>query len=366
MFLTYKYRIKSNQGLRALRRHVFAINQVWNYLVSTQRKIQQDWKFGLARNWPSQYDFQKLTGNTSKDLGVHGQSIYGTCEQFVKSRDQHKKNPRFRRSSSPKKSLGWIPFLKQSRQITGNSITYLGRTYKVFGTKRRPIPEGAKGGCFVEDSRGRWYVCFQVEVEKDQEHGQGKVGIDLGLKTLATLSNGQKIENPRSYRKLEEKLGIAQRANNKKRVKVLHDKIKNVRKDYLHKESNKLIKNNCLIVVGNVSASQLAKTKMAKSVLDAGWTTFRSMLNYKASRHSASYLEVDERFTTQTCSACGLRPESRPKGIAGLGIREWVCSDCGVVHDRDINAAQNILKLGRSVAPLAEERPFRSAQEAQG
>ena len=119
--------------------------------------------------------------------------------------------------------------------------------------------------------------------------------------------------------------------------------------------SNKLIRENCLIVVGNVNAGNLAKTKMAKSVLDAGWSTFRSMLNYKASRHSALYLEVDEKFTTQTCSACGLRPESRPRGIAGLGIREWVCSDCGVLHDRDINAAQNILKLGLSVQPLVEE-----------
>ena len=355
MILTYKYRIKSKQGLRVLCEHAFAINQVWNFLVATQRKVQQDWKFGLPRHWPRQYDLQKLTGNTSKDLGVHGQSIYGACEQFVKSRDQHKRNPKFRKSSSPKKSLGWIPFLKQSRQITENSIAYLGRTYKVFGTKRRPIPEGAKGGCFVEDSRGRWYVCFQVEVEKDQEHGQGKVGIDLGLKTLATLSNGQKIENPKSYRKLEEKLGLAQRANNKKRVKAIHAKIKNVRQDYLHKESSKIIRNNCLIVVGNVNANQLAKSKMAKSVLDAGWSTFRRMLNYKASRHLASYLEVDEKFTTQTCSACGLRPESRPRGIAGLGIRDWRCSACGASHDRDRNAALNILNLGLSAQPRVDE-----------
>ena len=121
MILTYKYRIKSKQGLRVLCEHAFAINQVWNFLVATQRKVQQDWKFGLARHWPSQYDYQKLTGGTSRDLEINSKSIYGTCEQFVNSRNQHKKNPRFRRSSSPKKSLGWIPFLKQSRQITENS-----------------------------------------------------------------------------------------------------------------------------------------------------------------------------------------------------------------------------------------------------
>ena len=90
---------------------------------------------------------------------------------------------------------------------------------------------------------------------------------------------------------------------------------------------------------------------MAKSVLDAGWSTFRAMLAYK----SAGYVEVDERFTTQTCSSCGALPPERPKGIAGLGMREWCCSDCGATHDRDVNAARNILALGRSAAPPAGE-----------
>ena len=357
MVLTYKYRIKSKQGLDALSRCSFAINQVWNYCVNIQRKVRQDWNFGLSRKWPSHFDLCKLTGGTSGELGIHAQSIYGTCDQFVKSRNQRRKCPKFRKSFGPKKSLGWVPFLQQSRQITENSVTYLGKTHKLFGTKRRPIPENAGGGCFVEDARGRWYVCFQVEINKDREHGLGKVGIDLGLKTLATLSNGQKIENLRPYRKLEEKRGIAQRAHNKKRVQAIHAKIKNVRQDYLHKESTKLIKENQLRVVGNVNADQFAKTKMAKSVLDASWSTFRSMLNYKASRHSAVYLEVDEKFTTQTCSQCGdCSTPGRPKGIAGLGIREWVCSSCGESLDRDINAAYNILKLGLSVQPLVEER----------
>ena len=359
MILFYKYRIKSKKGLGALRRCSFAINQVWNYCVGTQRKVQQDWKLGLFRYWPSLLDLCKLTQGTSGELGVHAQSVQSTCDQFVISRNHRKKCPKFRKSFGPKKSLGWVPFQKQSRQITEDLIIYRGNPYKLFGTKRRPIPENAGGGCFVEDARGRWYVCFYVEVEKDQRHGQGRVGIDLGLKTLATLSNGQKIENPRFYRKLEEKLGVAQRAHNKKRVQAIHAKVKNARQDYLHKESTKLIKENQLIVVGNVDAASLAKTRMAKSVYDVGWSTFRSMLNYKASRHSALYLEVNEKFTTQTCSQCGdCSTSGRPKGIAGLGIREWVCSSCGKSLDRDVNAAQNILNLGLSVQPLVEERPL--------
>jgi putative transposase len=121
MILTCKYCIKSKTGLKTLSKDAISINQVWNYLVSTQRKVQQDWKFGVKRRWPSQFDFQKLTGNTSKELNLHAQSIYGTCEQFVDSRNKNKKCPKFRKSFGAKKSLGWVPFLKQSRQVTKDS-----------------------------------------------------------------------------------------------------------------------------------------------------------------------------------------------------------------------------------------------------
>jgi transposase len=355
MILTYKYRLKGSSIKKSLTSFAWSVNQVWNFCTATQRKVQKIHKDGSKINWPSHYGLGKLTAGTSKELGIHAQSIQSTCEQFSQSRNQHKKCPKFRKSSGNKRSLGWIPFQEQSRQITSNSITYLGKTYPFFGAKRRPLPnKGVKGGCFVEDASGKWYVCLQVEVG-NLPTGSGQVGIDLGLKDLAVTSNGKKIANPTSYRKLEEKLKIAQRANNKKRVKAIHAKIKNIRKDYLHEESTKLANANRLIVVGNVNSSKLAKTKMAKSVLDAGWFSFKAMLRYKASRHEAVFLEVNESFATQTCSTCGSLPESRPKGIAGLEIRSWVCSDCGSAHDRDVNAAMNILRIGLSAQPLVEE-----------
>jgi IS605 OrfB family transposase len=354
MILTYKYRLKGHRVARSLREFSWAVNQVWNFCTASQRKVQEIYKLGSYKKWPSHFDLQKLTKGTSKELGLHAQTVQCVDEQFSKSRDQHKKCPKFRKSSGSKRSLGWVPFKEQSRQVSMNSITYLGHTYKFFGAKRSPLPSNATGGCFVEDSSGKWWVCFYVKVG-GLPTGVGEVGVDLGLKTLATTSDGEKIENPTSYRKLEEKLSIAQRANNSKRAKAIHTKIKNQRKDYLHKASAKLADANRLIVVGNVNAAGLAKTRMAKSVLDAGWSTFRDMLRYKASRHGATFLEVDESFTTQTCSTCGSRPESRPKGIAGLGIREWVCSDCGASHDRDVNAARNILMIGRSAAPRVDE-----------
>jgi transposase len=109
------------------------------------------------------------------------------------------------------------------------------------------------------------------------------------------------------------------------------------------------------IAVGDVSSIKLTKTRMAKSVLDAGWGGFREKLRYKARRHGVQYVDVDEKFTTQTCSSCGDIPPSSPKGMDALGIREWQCSSCGVTHDRDVNAARNILALGLSAGPLAEE-----------
>jgi putative transposase len=108
------------------------------------------------------------------------------------------------------------------------------------------------------------------------------------------------------------------------------------------------VRENRRIVVGNVSAAKLAKTRMAKSVLDAGWSKLRGMLRYKvAMRRGAEYVEADERYSSQVCSACGAR--SGPKGIVHLGVRDWECSECGVVHDRDQNAALNLLISARNV-----------------
>ncbi len=333
MILTYKYRIKDRSAKNTLRRHAYAANQVWNWCVAQQRDTQARYHAGAKpRKWVTHFDLQKL------------------CKgDFAKARDKSGRAPRFRSSFGTKRALGWVPFEKQSRQTRGTSVTYLGKRYR-FWEGDRPLPQNAKGGCFVEDALSRWYVCFYVEVEV-REVGNGAIGIDLGLKSLATLSDGRKIEAPQHYRVHEQRLAVAQRAGNKQRVRRIHAKIKNCRQDFLHKETTKLHREHAFIAVGNVNSLQLARTRMAKSVLDASWSTFRSMLKYK----SAGYREVDEKFTTQTCSECGSLPPSRPKGIAGLEIREWECSDCGASLDRDVNAARNILALALSVERPAEE-----------
>ena len=354
MILTYKYRIKDRSAHKTLRRHAYAANQVWNWCVAQQRDIESRYRAGAPkRKWPTHFDLGKSCKGVGRELGLHQQSIEEVCRQFTQSRDKAKHSPRFRASGGSRRALGWIPFKKQSRQINGNSITYLGKRYR-FWEGRRPAPETAKGGCFVEDARGRWYVCFYVEVD-NLPIGTSEVGIDLGLKTLATCSDGTSVPALQHYRKYEAALGIAQRANNKNRVRAIYAKVANARRDQLHKATTKIAAENQLIVVGNVSSVQLAKTRMAKSVLDASWGMLRNQLRYKASRHGARYVEVDERWTSQTCSSCGAIPASSPKGMGALGIRSWECSDCGTVHDRDVNAARNILRVGQSALPLAEE-----------
>jgi len=161
--------------------------------------------------------------------------------------------------------------------------------------------------------------------------------------------------SPQFYRGLEAKLASAQRAHKKARVRAIHAKIANRRKDSLHQFSTRLVREYGAIFVGNVKASTLAKTAYAKSVLDAGWSAFRTMLRYKCAFAGVTFAEIDEAFSTQVCSACSAR--SGPQGIAGAGIRAWTCSECGTVHDRDLNAAKNILAAGRR--RLAEGIPVR-------
>jgi putative transposase len=171
------------------------------------------------------------------------------------------------------------------------------------------------------------------------------VGIDLGLEDLVATSDGEKVSAPQFYRGLEPKLAIAQRAGKKNRVRAIHAKIANRRRDSLHQFSTRLVRAYDIIYVGNVSATALVKTPLAKSVLDAGWSAFRTMLRYKCDFAGAMFAQVDEAFSTQICSVCDSR--SGPKGIAGLGIRVWTCSECGTVHDRNVNAARIILAAGR-------------------
>ena len=342
---TLKLRIK-DKHCKMLDQLASEVNFVWNYVNDLSFKHLK-----RTGDFFSAFDMAKYTKGTSKLCGLHSQTVDAIREEFVTRRIQFKKAKlkwRVSNKKSARRSLGWIPFKKSGLKYADGWVEY-GKTkfglWDSYGLSKYSV----RTGSFVEDSRGRWYVCLVVDSPKlDKPTATKAIGIDLGLKDIATCSDGTVISNPKLYRKYEQKLGIAQRAKNKKRVRALHAKIANCRKDHLHKASTMLAKENALIVVGDLSAKRLVKTKMAKSVLDTGFSAFKTMLKYKCENASVLFEEVNESFTTQMCSCCGEITASSPKGRADLRIREWRCCNekCLSLNDRDINAALNILALG--------------------
>lgn len=353
--LTYRYRLKDGRSsdTRALRAQARAVTYVWNYLCEIQRKAEAQWAGGAKAHWPSYFDLTTLTAGSCRDLGISAETVLAVCRQFVISRDANRGHPHWR---SVRKSLAWVPFRHANRlcRFDQNGVTFRKRHYRLWWS--RDLPESAvlKEGSFSCDARGRWYFNAVVETSLAPSHGNGEIGIDLGLIRLATTSAGETIPNLKHMANYAEDLAKASRSRRKNRIRAVYAKIANSRRDHLHKVSTAIMRANRRVIVGNVSPSKLAKTKFAKSVLDAGWSSFRTMLRYKAIKHGVEYEEVNEAWTSRTCSACGSLPASSPKGMGALGIREWRCDDCGTVHDRDVNAARNILALGAARRPPAE------------
>lgn len=337
---TLKVRIRDKHA-PLLRQMARSVNFVWNYLNElSQRSIRERGVF------LSEYDLHPYTRGAGKSLGLHSQTLQVIAAEYVTRRKQFKKaRLNWRKTGGVRRSLGWIPVNTGAASWKNGQVYHNRHHFKVwdsYGLGQYRF----RSGSFNEDARGRWYFNVVVDADVTICKGQEALGIDLGLKDLATCSDGTRLEHGRFYRDLEPALATAQRAGKKARVRAIHAKIANRRKDALHKFSRALVERCSMIIVGDVSPAKLAKTSMAKSVLDAGWGQLKTMLAYKCAHAGIVFKEVGEAYTTQACSCCGALPDSRPRGITGLGIREWACSECGVTHDRDVNAAQNILALG--------------------
>lgn len=335
---TFKVRVRDKHAT-LLRQMARSVNFVWNYLNElSSRAIRERGLFLSA------YDMDRYTKGSSKELGLHSQTLQEVSREYATRRKQFKKaRLNWRKSSGVRRSLGWIPFKSGAVQWKSGQVCHNGHYFKIwdsYGLSQYSF----RSGSFSEDARGRWYFNVVVDVDVQPSRGQGAIGLDLGLKDVATCSDGTKLENGRFYCGLEAKLATAQRSRNKQCTRTIHAKIANRRKDALHKFSRSLVNQHGTIIVGDVSPAKLAKTKMAKSVLDAGWGQLKTMLAYKCAHAGIVFKEVGEAYTTRTCSSCGSL--SGPQGVNGLRIREWTCCECGVAHDRDVNAARNILAAG--------------------
>jgi putative transposase len=237
----------------------------------------------------------------------------------------------------------------------------------------RPLPKGAQPSSVTisKDCANRYFVSILVEEEiKPLPVTPKMVGLDLGLKSMVALSTGESVGNPRYFAKEEKKLAKAQRRHarkkkgsknrNKARLKVakIHARISDRRRDYQHKLSRRIVNENQVMCVESLAVKNMVQNpKLAKALSDVGWGEFIRQLDYKSKWYGRTLVKIDRFYpSSKTCSACKHVLDSLP-----LDIREWVCPRCGVVHDRDTNAALNILAEGLSVAACGGNvRPVRA------
>ncbi len=321
------------------------VNQVWNWGNATSAKAARP--FVGAAKWLSGFDLDKLSASASEHFEhIGSETIQRVNAELATRRRQFKKTQlRWRVSRGAKRSLGWVPFKVAQLKRKGKSLRFASKAFRVFEEESL---EGAKWkyGCFAQDLVGDWWLCVPIERSLSARPPSTEdVGLDLGLKDTVATSDGERLEAGRFYRDIEQKIARAQRRGHKQQAKRLHRTAARRRKDALHKFSTKIVDRYRRVFVGDVSSAKLVKTRLAKSVLDAGWGMLKTQLHYKGQQAGRSVLIISERYTTRACSSCGSL--TGPAGLDMLDVRIWMCSGCGDTHDRDVNAAKNILSAGR-------------------
>lgn len=260
--------------------------------------------------------------------------------------------PRFRSIKDNRQS---IRFTRNSKfRVLDNGRLRLQKIGDVEVRWSRPLPADPSSVTIIKDAAGRYFASFVVEVpDEPLPEVDSAVGIDLGLTHFAVLSDGTKVTAPkflrraaRKLRRLQKSLSRKQRGSSNRKKAVVkvaraHAQVADTRRDWQHKLSTKIVRENQAIYVEDLCVSGLGRTRLAKSVHDAGWASFTAMLEYKATRHGRTFGRVGRFFpSTRMCSDCG-----RVGDKLDLSVRSWDCP-CGSTHDRDINAAKNVLAQG--------------------
>jgi putative transposase len=278
---------------------------------------------------------------------------------FASLKGRHKQRdvgpPRFR---SRKDGRQAIRLTRNGFQLRPNGRLYIAKVGEIRVRWSRLLPSEPSSVTIAKDAAGRYFASFVVQTDPSEvlPESSEEVGVDLGLTHFVVLSDGRKVASPKFFRRAERQLRKAQQAVSRKekgssnrrkavaRVARLHARVADARRDHHHKLSTQLIRENQAVYVENLSVRGLARTRLAKSVYDAGWSTFVAMLEYKAVRYGRTFARVD-RFlpSSQTCSVCFVIDGPKP-----LSVRTWTCGACQTIHDRDVNAAQIVLAAGRA------------------
>jgi IS605 OrfB family transposase len=340
---TLKLKVRA-ESYRWLNAAAIEVNQVFNYC--NGMAFATATRTDLARKWLSGFDLCSLTAGASLFFEhIGAATIQRVCTEYAQKRATAKRlKLRWRVSRGARRSLGWIPFKAASIKRQGRAVRFCGKSFRIFEAERL---EGVKWqqGCFAQDAVGDWWLCLPVEHQiEDTVAPKESVGIDLGLKAVAVTSDGERLRAEQFYRRSEGKIARLQRRAHRRQAKRVHRKVARQRQDACHKFSRSIVDRYQNIYVGDVSSPKLARTRMAKSVHDAGWGMLRRMLQYKGEHAGRSVIMVDESYTSRVCSSCGA--PLGPSGLRLLVVRTWQCALCGDWHDRDVNAARNIIRSG--------------------
>ncbi|MCP3817558.1 transposase [Streptomyces sp. A3M-1-3] len=373
MQLRYAFRIEPTPGQRlALNRAFGCVRVVFNDCLRARRDAH---RAGLPYPKSSELSKRFITeAKTTPGRSWLGEVSAVVLQQSLRDLDaaySHffasvkgtRKGPRIGepRMKSKRDSRQAVRFTANARwSITADGRLNLPKIGKVKVRWSRSLPSVPSTVTVLKDASGRYWASFVVETDPAADilpPLDADQGIDLGLTHFAVMADGSRVRSPRFLRRAEKKLEREQRRlsrrakgsknRNKQRIKVAraHAKVADARKDFHHKLSTKLIRENQAVSVESLSVRGLARTRLAKSVHDAGWSAFVHMLEYKAVRHGRTLTKVDRAFpSSQICSTCGHRDGPKP-----LHIRAWTCRQCGTHHDRDWNASKNVKHEGRRI-----------------